>query len=529
MNFKNMEKRNPPARMNAKTIIDELGRKKTLLHGDFSYIPLDFHNFNTFYSNPENAVSCRKKQILFLGLGAELDDILPCSENKEQVFYLEHSAFAKQISHDLPENFQAVDEKELPALCNAEFFQKTDILFYKQNLQLFPGFWNALLIRLRSAFFASAQHTLSAKEKYIFLTGGNNDLLHRELCQAIQDINHIPVSLGQKNIQEILELTDAKKPVLYLSVNAQSLDNNGLIHEYLKQKNIPLVLWFVDNVWNILSRFSQAWWKECAIFLTDFSFASQLRKEGAKKLFPLPLASHSLQAPYADLPQIPLFFVGNSSFANKNAYFSGCKLEHDFEQNIYRTIQKNFFEQKELPDFHSIRQNLLSQEALWQNKNCRTISYAATKADLYLRKLWLENLSPLVHIMGDNAWQDILATKHTFYPPADYYKILPSSYKNSLFTLNLTSLLMPANLSQRHFDVWKHHGFLLSSPSEGMEIFPQDIQSVITVHNPQDCLKRLELLLTKPNLKTEIQKTMQNEIARKHQYTHRLQFILEHA
>lgn len=291
MNFKNMEKRNPPARMNAKTIIDELGRKKTLLHGDFSYIPLDFHNFNTFYSNPENAVSCRKKQILFLGLGAELDDILPCSENKEQVFYLEHSAFAKQISHDLPENFQAVDEKELPALCNAEFFQKTDILFYKQNLQLFPGFWNALLIRLRSAFFASAQHTLSAKEKYIFLTGGNNDLLHRELCQAIQDINHIPVSLGQKNIQEILELTDAKKPVLYLSVNAQSLDNNGLIHEYLKQKNIPLVLWFVDNVWNILSRFSQAWWKECAIFLTDFSFASQLQKEGAKKLFPLQVGS----------------------------------------------------------------------------------------------------------------------------------------------------------------------------------------------------------------------------------------------
>lgn len=131
--------------------------------------------------------------------------------------------------------------------------------------------------------------------------------------------------------------------------------------------------------------------------------------------------------------------------------------------------------------------------------------------------------------MGDDAWQDILATKHTFYPPADYYKILPSYYKNSLFTLNLTSLLMPANLSQRHFDVWKHHGFLLSSPSEGMEIFPQDIQSVITVHNPQDCLKRLELLLTKPNLKTEIQKTMQNEIARKHQYTHRLQFILEHA
>ena len=263
-------------------------------------------------------------------------------------------------------------------------------------------------------------------------------------------------------------------------------------------------------------------------FSDGFFLCLPITKRRCKKLFPLPLASHSLQAPYADLPKIPLFFVGNSSFANKTPTSADVNLSMILNK-IFTGPFKKFFEQKELPDFHSIRQTLLSQEALWQNKNCRTISYAATKADLYLRKLWLENLSPLVHIMGDDAWQDILATKHTFYPPADYYKILPSYYKNSLFTLNLTSLLMPANLSQRHFDVWKHHGFLLSSPSEGMEIFPQDIQSVITVHNPQDCLKRLELLLTKPNLKTEIQKTMQNEIARKHQYTHRLQFILEHA
>ena len=136
-----MEKRNPSARMNAKTIIDELGRKKTLLHGDFSYIPLDFHNFNTFYSNPANAVSCRKKQILFLGLGAELDDILPCSENKEQVFYLEHSAFAKQISHDLPENFQAVDEKELPALCKRGIFSKNGYFFFINKIFSFsPAF-----------------------------------------------------------------------------------------------------------------------------------------------------------------------------------------------------------------------------------------------------------------------------------------------------------------------------------------------------------------------------------------------------
>lgn len=511
-----------------KNIIDELGRKKTLLHGKFSYILLDGKNFNSLYSRSQDEFSCTKKQILFLGLGAGIEDILPYCEKKEQIFYLEHEKFAEQIHLKVPENFIKLTEKELVNLCDKNFFAGTDILFYKQNLQLFPSFWNNTLIELRNRALSPTFSQSAYKQNYIFLSGGKNDLLHRELCRSIQDIGCIPLEIGGKTLQEILEFLDAKPPVLYLAINAQCLDGNGIIYEQLKHKHIPLALWFVDNVWNILSCFSQSWWKECNLFLTDFSFAGELQNEGAKNIFPLPLASHNLPANYQPIPEIPLFFVGNSSFANKNAYFSGCKLEHDFKQNLYRTIQKNLFVQKELPNFHSIYQELLPNQPLWQNKNGRTAGYATTKADLYLRKLWLEGLSPLIHIMGDSAWQDILSTTHTFYKPVDYYNTLPTYYKNSLFTLNLTSLLMPANLSQRHFDVWKHHGFLLSSPSKGMEIFPQDIQSIITVNNPQDCLNRLELLLTKPALKTEIQKTMQEEISKNHRYTHRLQYILEH-
>lgn len=523
-----MEKKNPSLKMTSQSIYDELGRKKTLLQGNFAYILLDVQNFNSLYARSQNTFTCTKKQILFLGLGATLHDILPFCENKEQIFYLEHEKFSKQINFKLPENFIALTKEQLFEIIDEEFLSQTDILFYKQNLQLFPHFWNTVLVTLRNKLLLPTYSQTASAEKYIFLSGGKNDLLHKELCQAIRDIGYTPLETGGKTLQEILELLDAKHPHLYLAINAQSLDGNGILYEQLKQKNIPLALWFVDNVWNILSGFSQSWWKECNLFLTDFSFAKELQKEGAKEVFPLPLASHSLPASYQEISEIPLFFVGNSSFANKNSYFSGCKLEHDAEQNLYRTIKKNLFENKEVPDFHTIHALLLPNEPLWQNKNGRSAGYATTKADLFLRKLWLENLSPLIQIMGDNAWQDILSTQHTFYTPVDYYNMLPSYYKKSLFTLNLTSLLMPANLSQRHFDVWKHQGFLLSSPSKGMEIFQQDIQSIITVHNPQDCLSRLELLLTKPKLKTEIQQTMQNEIAQKHNYTHRLQFMLEH-
>ncbi len=523
-----MEKKNPTLKMTSQSIYDELGRKKTLLQGNFAYILLDVNNLNSLYARSQNAFTCTKKQILILGLGANLHDILPYLEKKEKIFYLEHEAFSKQVSYERPKNFTPLTKEQIFELCDEDFICQTDILLYKQNVQLFPSFWNSVLITLRNKLLLSTYSQPVSKEKYIYLSGGKNDLLHKELCQAIHDMGAVPVEIGGKTLQEILELIDTKPPQLYLAINAQSLNGNGILYEQLKQKNIPLALWFVDNVWNILSGFSQSWWKECSLFLTDFSFARELQKEGAKRVFPLPLASHAIPANYQNIPEIPLLFVGNSSFANKNAYFSGCKLEHDFEQNLYRTIKKNLFERKSLPDFHTIHGQVLPNEPLWQNKQSRTIGYATTKADLYLRKLWLENLSPLIQIMGDNAWQDILSTPHTFYKPVDYYSTLPTYYKSSLFTLNLTSLLMPANLSQRHFDVWKHQGFLLSSPSKGMEIFPQDMQAMITVTNPQDCLNRLELLLTKPALKTEIQQAMQNEIAQKHKYTHRLQFMLKH-
>lgn len=508
-----------------KYIIDELGRKKTLLQGKFAFISLDFNNLNTLNANPAVKICPGKKNILLLGLGCCLEDILPCCQNKENIFFIESPQFSDRQFFAVPKNFRQLSETELLQSISPEFTEQTDILLYKQNLQLFPRFWNKILIALRNRVMP--QISSPKKDRRIFLSGSKNDLLHKELVQTISDMGYIPQELGNASVQEILELADRNPPSLYLSINAQSLDKNGIIAEFLRQNNIPLALWFVDNPWNILSDFSQDWWKDCPIFLTDFSFAPKLSEEGAKKLYPLPLASHSLPAAYQNLPEIPLFFVGNSAFANKQQYFSGCRLEHDFEQQLYACVKKSLENKKELPSFHAIQQTLIPAEGLWLNKKQRLVSYAAAKADLFARKLWLEGLSPLISIMGDNAWQDILQTPHTFYAPVNYYSELPSYYRSAFFTLNLTSLLMPGNLSQRHFDVWKHHGFLLSSPSPGMNIFTSDLVSQITVRNPQDCLDRLEFLLTNPNQKKDIQNTMQNDISQNHTYKHRLQRILE--
>lgn len=509
-----------------KSVFDELGRKKTLLSGEFAYIRIDIHDFSNLYAQNAAAPVCGKKNLLILGIGENIRDILPHTEQKEQIYLLDCPEFLEQVSPDIPQNFRPLTKESLFSLLNQNnFTENTDILFYKQNLQLFPGFWTDILTGLRRLLLP--QHSGGSQEKHIFLSGSDKDLLHKELMQAVREIGCVPVELNHKGTQEILELLDACNPVLYLSINAGSLDSAGIVYSWLKKKHIPLALWFVDNVWNIVSGINQSWWKDCSLFLTDFSFSGQLQAEGAKKVYSLPLASHNIPAAYADIPQIPLFFVGNSSFANKNKYFSGCKLDWQFEQNLYRLVRKNLENRQKLPDFHEIRSMLFPNDKLWQTASHKTIGYAAANADLFLRKLWLENLSPLIQIMGDNAWQDILKTQHVFHAPVNYYTTLPSYYKNSFFTLNLTSLLMPANLSQRHFDVWKHHGFLLSSPSQGMDIFPHDIIPLITAENPQDCLSKLEYFLTRPQEKSDIQKTMQNEISTKHTYAKRLQYILD--
>lgn len=504
------------------SIFDELQRKKTLLQGNYAFSLLNFTNLNQLYTTKQETILPQKENICFLGLGANLDDLKNLTHSAKKIYYLECENFSEQISFELPQNFIKLSKENISDfLQTPHCFAKTDFIFYKQNLQLFPKFWRPILIHIFSQY--NCKTLPFTKTKTVLLSGSEQDLLHKEISFALNQLNYQAISLTNQTIKEIIPLIDTINPCFFLSINAQNLDINGLIYEYLQKKSIPLALWFVDNPWNILSNINQDWWKNCPIFLTDFSFAEELKKEGAKNIYHLPLASHDIPTKYSDIPQLPLFFVGNSAFKNQQAYYSACNIDKQTEQNLYREIKKNLFESNELPDFHTIYKRLFSNENLWLSKINRTVGYATIKADLYLRKLWIESLHPFLEIMGDNAWDDILTTNPKRYEPVNYFTSLPSYYKNAAFTINLTSLLMPHNLSQRHFDVWKHQGFLLSTPSNGMEIFPQDLTSQYTISCPQHCTKIVEYFLVHTNEKQELKNTMQELIYQKHRYIHRLQ------
>ena len=67
-------------------------------------------------------------------------------------------------------------------------------------------------------------------------------------------------------------------------------------------------------------------------------------------------------------------------------------------------------------------------------------------------------------VVGDKGWKHHLPPgppETPLLPPVDYYTTLPGLYRAASYTFNVTSLLLPGGLTQRHFDVWRAGGFLL--------------------------------------------------------------------
>lgn len=111
--------------------------------------------------------------------------------------------------------------------------------------------------------------------------------------------------------------------------------------------------------------------------------------------------------------------------------------------------------------------------------------------------------------------------------PVDYYGKLPQIYAGALAVLNVTSLLLPQSLSQRHFDVWAANGFLLSDPTKGLDIFPHDLVGPIRVDGPEKLLEKLAWLESRPAYRSELSSAWREHILGCHLYSHRISRILE--
>ncbi len=133
---------------------------------------------------------------------------------------------------------------------------------------------------------------------------------------------------------------------------------------------------------------------------------------------------------------------------------------------------------------------------------------------------------PPLRIVGDAGWHALLPGAQIF-PPVDYYTALPDLYASAGVVLNITSLLLPQSLSQRHFDVWATGGTLFSDATPGMDIFPASLTEPICLYGPEDFWPRWDEARSHPSQMADLRRAWREHLRAAHGYEHRVRRICE--
>lgn len=475
---------------------------------------------------------------LLLGLGPEaLPAPLAAGPGSELFFWLD----APQMLHwrqehalpPPPPSARPVSREAARALAS-----RCRLLFYAPGMRLFPLFWGPLLGELDAARLrtgSSAPGPAPAGPPAVILPGDGHTLLHQELCGAAGRLRlpvipwpaRVPPAQRLAPLLRRLAELPGDQPPLFLSVNLRGLDPQGRIAHACRALGIRLAIWFVDMPWHVLSCLRLPWWREFPLYVTDPSFLTPLREAGARRAAFLPLAA----APHMWLPSseapppLPPIFVGRASFPDHARFFAAAHPARENLDQAERLLAQAHDAQSPLPHIHWWQHTLHAQG--WPGMAIRQAGAGADACSRRRRADWLAAAVRAGFVLcGDTAWADLLPGA-TVLPPVDYYGRLPALYAQSEAVLNVTSLLLPHSLSQRHFDVWAAGGVLFSDPTPGLALFPPELVRPMRLASPGDLPARLAALRACPDERADLSAAWRRELRSRHTYAHRLRQILQ--
>lgn len=489
--------------------------------------------------------------LLLLGLGpAPL--LAPPFENsgnapRRSVAYLEALDMTAQCpspaERGVPANWQRLTPEDLTTFLESAALTEgnwPEIWLYSQEPRLFPDFWGPLLGALRARLSGARRGPEDPTAPVVLLPGEESGLLIRELEAAFAHhgltVARLPVEPEACLAATAAFLKNAR-PTAFFSVNLQGLDSEGALAHLLEACDVPVAVWFVDNPWHCLSRLRLPWWRRLALFVTDESFIQPLQRHGATRVNHLPLAawytpdrlpSHCNVEPDAFTQLRPLTFVGRSTFPDRDAFFAGCRTPAPvWKEAMVRLGSAT------PPHAHWWSEKLAPGDC-WPGHACREAGWGAEQCSSLRRALWLAAAAPHgLTVFGDQGWLPTLQGHATadnppdLRPPLDYYGALPRLYATARYSLNATSLLLPAGLNQRHFDVWMAGGFLLTDATPGLTLFDPELVREVALPTPAALAPTLRRLEADPALRPQIASAWRNEILRAHTYVHRVGTVLE--
>ncbi len=467
------------------------------------------------------------------------------------------------------------------------------VVIYREAERLFPTFWGPLLGAARAVRMAPALALAPAIgnagvpghaavpvacTRTVLLPGTQGSLLLPELEAALAAEGLTPRRVDPDTLHaDLPRLLADQRPDLLLSVNLQGLDAWGERFHLLRACGVDVALWCVDNPFHLLSALRGPWWRGALLCVTDASFIPLLHAHGAQRVLHLPLATGPEffgPAPAGDtgtagtprpspagmLPLNPVVFVGRSAFPGKGGFFAGQRIDPALLDEALSLLdapgqRPDLHSRPDLhcrpdvhcrPDFHWWTARLGITD-LWPGNAVRATGLGAEECALARRVRCLNAAAPHgLTVFGDEGWQPLLPPGTDIRPPVDYYTTLPAVYRAARWSLNVTSLLLPAGLTQRHFDVWAAGGFCITDNTPGLTIFPDELRREIAFSparsggkNTADAATRnvpgdapglgtlLHRLERDPALRCDLIAAWQAHILSRHTYRHRVRTLRE--
>ncbi|MFN2342078.1 MAG: DUF3880 domain-containing protein [Desulfonatronovibrio sp.] len=458
---------------------------------------------------------------LFLGLGPDPGTLL--NRLNYNGYYIECLEFEQQMPSGWTESIPPALKRITPDTLGKVDLKELEIILYLPGLKSFPSFWSQILAKIKTGFYKPEAGP--TKSSTIFVFGNEKSLLIPEICWEIEMLGMkpllIPPETGPDDLKRILEQI---RPCMSISVNLQGMDTYGENFAILKQLSIPAVLWLVDNPFHLLTKIKSRFWTQAHIFVTDHWFINPLRKLGAQKVYHLPLAAgpgfFRPRIPQHDLIKDRAVFVGRSSFPENKSFFAAAVRNENLEVQARQLIN-----QGHRPDFSWWAKKL--KVGFWPENKVRDIGLGADISSQLWKKQFLEVLARKhsLTIFGDSGWKELLPQGFDIREEVDYYGPLASIYSSAKYVVNLTSMLLPWGLTQRHFDVWAARGFLITDKTQGLDIFPQDLVQKICFSNPDQMLRLVDTIDNNDKINAQLTSDFRDLIKKRHTYRNRLERI----
>lgn len=355
-------------------------------------------------------------------------------------------------------------------------------------------------------------------------------------CQSL-GIDHGVLFLGgissSAELEEKLRVeVDRFAPDFLLTMNHLGLDREGMVSEFCRQRELPLLSWFVDRPDLFLPQYANLDNPCLAYAVWDADAIEPLENAGYGRAFHLPLAADLGRIQFVpDAPALrDVAFVGNSMHAatEKCWKLSG---QPDALRGLWENVAKKFAASavRDLSEF-VVRRHA---EANALRELCDPSAKASLDSFVYWRSTQLyrrdcmEAILPLGPVVaGDEHWRTFLGgASWTYAGPLHYYSDLPDFYRSTTINFNTTSMQMKGALNQRVFDVPASGGFLLTDYREQIDAAFEVGREVVCYYGLDEIVDLVRHYQANPAARKKIAARARERIEKEHSYAHRIETI----